>query len=92
MQNARIIRRREVEHMTGRGRSDIYSGMADGTFPKNIRIGKKRSVGWIESEIQKWIQDRIEESKKRQRAMAEAEEQDKAQQQKDEEEAEDIAA
>jgi len=91
MQNARIIRRREVQHMTGRGRSDIYSGMADGTFPKNIRIGK-RSVGWIESEIQKWVQDKIEEAKKRQRVMAEAEEQDKAPQQKDEDEAEDVAA
>ena len=91
MQNARIIRRPEVQYMTGRGRSYIYSGMADGTFPKNIRIGK-RSVGWIESEIQKWVQDKIEESKKKQRVMAEAKEQDKVPQQKDEEEAEDVAA
>ena len=91
MQNERIIRRPEVEHISGRGRSDIYSGMAEGTFPKNIRIGK-RSVGWIESEIFRWVSERIEKAKQLQ---AEAEEavQDKAPEQEEEDEdAEEIEA
>ncbi len=62
MQNERIIRRREVETMTGRGRSAIYEMMAEGTFPKNVRVGK-RSVGWIESEVQNWVSDRINEAR-----------------------------
>lgn len=31
-------------------------------FPKTISLGK-RSVGWVESEINDWIQDRIDESR-----------------------------
>ena len=62
MQNVRIIRRREVEHTTGSGRSAIYEMMAEGTFPKNVPIGK-RAVGWVESDVQNWVSDRILEAR-----------------------------
>ncbi|NRA17481.1 MAG: AlpA family phage regulatory protein [Oceanospirillaceae bacterium] len=55
----RIIRRPEVEHLTGIGRSAIYRGMQDGSFPKNISLGGK-AVGWKESDIQGWITKQIE--------------------------------
>jgi prophage regulatory protein len=53
-----IFRRREVERITGLHRSSIYEGMKDGTFPRAVKIGRK-SIGWLESEIMAWQQQRI---------------------------------
>lgn len=55
----RMLRRREVENITGRSRSAIYDGIADGTFPKPVKIGA-RAVAWPESVIRNWIAERIE--------------------------------
>jgi prophage regulatory protein len=54
----RILRLPEVKSRTGKGRSAIYAGMVDGTFPRSVPIGVK-AVGWVESEIQAWIDARI---------------------------------
>ena len=62
MQNERILRRPEVEAVTGLGRSVIYELMADGEFPQQVPL-HGRAVGWVESEIQKWILERIEEAR-----------------------------
>ena len=48
-----FLRRRTVEAKTGLSRSSIYARIADGTFPKPIRIGP-RSVAWLESDIEAW--------------------------------------
>ncbi|MGC9984731.1 MAG: AlpA family transcriptional regulator [Polyangia bacterium] len=58
----RILRRRQVEALTGWARSTIYQGMAEGRFPKPIHLGP-RSVGWLASEIEGWVQARIAESR-----------------------------
>ena len=58
----RIIRRKELEKIVGLSRSSIYLRMSNGTFPKPIPLGG-RSVGWLESDIQAWIDDRIAEAK-----------------------------
>ncbi|NRA14960.1 MAG: AlpA family transcriptional regulator [Oceanospirillaceae bacterium] len=55
----RIIRRPQVESLTGLSRSTIYRRMDDGTFPKSISIGG-RLQGWLESDIQGWITEQIE--------------------------------
>ncbi|MBR9886484.1 MAG: AlpA family transcriptional regulator [Oceanospirillales bacterium] len=57
----RFLRRPEVEKTTGLSRSTIYLRMEQGTFPKPIPLGG-RLVGWKESDIQQWIEDRIKES------------------------------
>jgi prophage regulatory protein len=54
----RILRRPQVERVTGLKRSSIYAQMADGTFPRPIKLGQK-SVGWIETEIAEWQKRRI---------------------------------
>lgn len=56
--NVRIIRRKQVESMTGLSRSSIYLQMAKGGFPKPVSLGT-RSVGWIESEVSEWLMERI---------------------------------
>ncbi|PLX69969.1 MAG: AlpA family transcriptional regulator [Denitrovibrio sp.] len=55
-----ILRRREVEKMTGMSRSTIYLHMSLGEFPKPIKLGS-RSVGWIKNEILSWLESKIQE-------------------------------
>ena len=54
----RILRRREVEARTGLSRSTLYAQMAEGTFPRPVRLGK-RAVGWTDSAISEWPESRI---------------------------------
>jgi prophage regulatory protein len=53
----RILRRPEVEAYTGLSRSTIYAMIADGAFPKPVRLGK-RAVGWPEATIIEWLDAR----------------------------------
>ncbi|SDD38598.1 transcriptional regulator, AlpA family [Ectopseudomonas chengduensis] len=55
----RIYRLRHVMASTGFGRAWIYQLMADGKFPKAIRIGK-RAVGWDGDLVDQWVADRLE--------------------------------
>ena len=58
-----ILRLPEVKKSTGLSRSSIYLRISEGTFPKPISLGG-RAVGWLEAEIQDWLQRRIEASRK----------------------------
>ena len=58
-----ILRLAFVIKRTGKSRSSIYNGIKQGTFPAQITLGP-RSVGWLESSIDDWIQSRIELSSK----------------------------
>jgi len=55
----KIIRLNQVIDATGLGRSTIYKYIAEGKFPLSLQLSE-RCVGWVESEIQQWIQTRIE--------------------------------
>lgn len=57
----RLIRLPEVEEITGCKKSTIYQFMRAGTFPKPVRLNV-RTVGWPESAVLQWVQDRISES------------------------------
>jgi len=52
----RIIRLPAVLDATGQGKSKVYQLIKEGKFPAPVRLGA-RNVGWIESEVQKWIED-----------------------------------
>ncbi|NEX62465.1 helix-turn-helix transcriptional regulator [Noviherbaspirillum galbum] len=58
-----ILRRKSVEERTGLSRSTIYQRICQGKFPRQVGLGGQRIVGWVESEIDRWIEERIEESK-----------------------------
>ena len=58
----RIIRLREVIERTGKSRTAIYREMAAGQFPKNFPTGQN-TVGWLESEIDQWIDSCVETSR-----------------------------
>ena len=63
MEPDRIIRRPEVEAMTGLGCTLIYDKMKAGTFPKNLKLAD-RAVGWSQAAVQQWIADLIEDEGK----------------------------
>ena len=54
----RILRLSAAKDLTGLSRSSIYLMMRAGTFPRNILLGE-RAVGWLETDIQEWIDSRI---------------------------------
>ena len=58
----RILRLPEVQRRTGLSRSTIYVRLDRGLFPKPVSLGA-RAVGWIESEVDEWIRERIAESR-----------------------------
>lgn len=58
-----ILRRHDVEARTGLSRSTIYLRMAQGVFPRAISLGGLRAVGWLESEINAWLHERIAASR-----------------------------
>ena len=66
----RLIRLHEVLSRTGYGRTSIYRKMEEGSFPKCLKLGgpikdpnkfDSRAIAWIEEEVDKWVQERIEE-------------------------------
>lgn len=58
-----ILRLPEVKARTGLSRSTIYLRIAEDRFPRPISLGG-RAVGWIRSEIDGWVDEQIEISRK----------------------------
>jgi prophage regulatory protein len=58
----KILRLPDVKKTTGLSRSSIYLRIANNEFPKAISLGG-RAVGWLNSDIDEWINERIEESR-----------------------------
>jgi prophage regulatory protein len=54
----RLIRLPEVKARVGLSRSSIYSRISDGAFPSPIKLGP-RSVAWLESSVDQWIEERL---------------------------------
>ncbi|MFW5402604.1 AlpA family transcriptional regulator [Yersinia sp. 1252 StPb PI] len=61
--STRLIRLPEVLLRTGYGKAWIYRLISEGRFPTQIKIGS-RSIAFIESEIDAWIQATIDETRK----------------------------
>jgi prophage regulatory protein len=53
-----MLRREQVLARIGLSRSSLYNLMVTGDFPKPVALGT-RAVGWIESEVQDWLQQKI---------------------------------
>lgn len=49
-----LLRRRDVEAITTLSRSEIYRRMADGTFPRPVRIGVNM-VRWKMKDVTEWL-------------------------------------
>lgn len=64
-----ILRRRDLEARVGLSRTTIYdrinpqSPRYDPAFPKPIRLGGGAAVGWLEHEVEAWLQNQIAASR-----------------------------
>lgn len=58
----KVLRLKSVKESTGLSRSSIYAMIKNCEFPGSISLGS-RSVGWLEADIQKWIDSRINKSR-----------------------------
>ena len=58
-----LIRLSEVRRRTGYSKAWIYRLMSQKRFPTSVKIGT-RAIAFVESEIDEWINTRIEESRK----------------------------
>lgn len=54
-----FLRLPAVKSRTGLSRSSIYAMMSEGKFPSQVPLGK-RAIGFVESEIDEWISQRVE--------------------------------
>lgn len=59
---SKIIKLPKVIEKTALSKTSIYTFISEGTFPKQISLGE-RCVGWVESDVENWINDRVEISR-----------------------------
>jgi len=59
-----ILRLPAVQDRTGLSRSTIYLRISEDNFPRPISLGG-RAVGWIEAEINDWLNQQIKASRDR---------------------------
>ena len=58
-----ILRLPTVKSRTGLSRSSIYLRVSQGMFPKQVSLGG-RAVGWLESEVEDWLRQQVQNSRK----------------------------
>lgn len=57
-----VLRLNQVKARTGLSRSTIYAYITQNLFPTPLKLGP-RAVGWLESDIQSWVEEKIVESR-----------------------------
>ena len=57
-----LLRLPTVKAITGLSRSTIYLRISEDRFPKPVSLGG-RAVGWIEAEIDDWVNQQIDTSR-----------------------------
>ncbi|EJA5009149.1 helix-turn-helix transcriptional regulator [Salmonella enterica] len=57
-----LLRMSEIMRRTGYGKAWIYRLISQGKFPRPVKIGS-RAIAFVESEVDDWINQRIEESR-----------------------------
>ena len=58
----RILKLPTVCDLTGLSKSTVYLKVAEGTFPKPIKLST-RSSGFLEHEVVEWVRSRIAQSR-----------------------------
>jgi len=59
-----ILRLPAVQERTGLSKTSIYRRINEGSFPKQVRLGRgRRAIGFLDSEISDWLSLQIKESR-----------------------------
>ena len=56
----RFLRLNDVKLATGLGGSTIYRLVAENRFPKQVKVIGPGTAAWLASEVDAWMQKRIE--------------------------------
>lgn len=60
MYQERILRKKEVLQRIGISNASLYRLIAKGEFPRQRYLSSGgRAVGWLESEIDEWVNSRV---------------------------------
>jgi prophage regulatory protein len=54
----KILKLPTVKALTGLSRSSLYHKISTGDFPRSVSLGS-RAVGWLSSDVQTWIADKV---------------------------------
>lgn len=54
----KLIRLTQVMECTGLARSTVYKFIAQGDFPKPVKLGV-RVAAWVEAEVLAWMEDKV---------------------------------
>ena len=65
----KILRLPAVKIKTGLSRSTIYARVSQGTFPAALSLGPN-TVGWLEADVEAWIDKQIASSRRMQDQVA----------------------
>ncbi|HDR2485960.1 TPA: AlpA family transcriptional regulator [Enterobacter ludwigii] len=57
-----LVDMRFITKLTGLTDKWFYKMIKDGDFPKPVKLG--RSSRWLKSEVENWLQERINQSRK----------------------------
>ncbi|AVX38404.1 TPA: AlpA family phage regulatory protein [Citrobacter freundii] len=62
MNTNRILRKKEVLHLTGISSATLYRLISKGAFPESKKLtgDSGRAVGWGLNEIQNWVNGRMQ--------------------------------
>ncbi|MBK7300001.1 MAG: AlpA family transcriptional regulator [Moraxellaceae bacterium] len=58
----RFLKKREVMHRTGLSSSSLYDLIKRGLFPRQIKLSGGKSVVWLESSINEYMMQCLEQS------------------------------
>lgn len=59
--NDKMVDMKFITEFTGLTDKWFYKLISEGLFPKPVKLG--RSSRWLQSEVEKWVQERIEASR-----------------------------
>ena len=59
----KLVREPQRKEITGVSKAGWYGLMAEGKAPRSIQI-TDRAVGWVESELYEWVDERIKNGRK----------------------------
>jgi prophage regulatory protein len=57
-----MLRLPQVQARTGLSRSQIYQLIADGEFPRQVKLSE-RAAGWVADDVEAWLTQRIRASR-----------------------------
>jgi prophage regulatory protein len=54
-----ILRKKAVLARTGLSKTTLHRRVVSGNFPRPIPLGSPRTVGWLASEVDAWIEEQV---------------------------------